>query len=224
VTSPKGGFPEPLSPDTPPGRYRRRKVPESTHKQNIKLYGQLLSNFANASDTDEAILTLIEGIQKVFNFSQLFLKQSRIYLPSLQKFKSSITKPEKTLLKTIIAEENIKSYLNKHFEHFNPQKLVGYNYEQHTLTFQSYYTYGGFDQNGEPFGDVEFSKPYSIHIDEIEFENWVKEKDRIYNETLKLFKIGKIKNKFRKKISKAKYAYSGRSRTPIPIDREHYSD
>jgi hypothetical protein len=72
VSSPKGGFPRPLSPDSSPGHDRKRVMPHS--KETIRKHGQILVDFANAKDTNEACFEYFSNIQSFLDFSPKFLE------------------------------------------------------------------------------------------------------------------------------------------------------
>lgn len=72
-------------------------IPLKSEKQ-IRLYGELLVNFANAKNSDEASKELVKAIQQAFGFLMSFVKKSENLLPSLKKLKSGLSKSEMVLI------------------------------------------------------------------------------------------------------------------------------
>jgi hypothetical protein len=166
VSSPKGGFPGPLSPDFNQAVTGGGKMTPFTSEKQIRLYGELIVNFANAKNSDDARKKIIGGIEQAFNFSNNFIEETEKILPSLDDFKSKYSKQEKVLMRLVLVERNIKGFLNSQFGLIN-RKLIDYNSERNNLTFQDI-IYHAAIQEGEIDGEVEFSKPYTMHIKEIE--------------------------------------------------------
>jgi len=188
-------------------------IPLTSEKQ-IRLYGQLLVDFANARNSDEACKELNKGIQRAFNFSTNFLKQSEKAHPSLKKFKSDLSKSGLVLIKTLLVERDIIYFLNEGFESIY-RKLVDYNSTQNTLTFQE------FEWDADHDGDMwigikDFSKPpYTISMSKIEQTMSISEKEprtwelikpETVKELKKLIKIGRVKTKFRNIVSEERYS------------------
>jgi hypothetical protein len=172
-------------------------------KKNFDHYGQLIVNFANAQNSDEAIISLINGTKKIFNFSQSFVKQAQNDLPLLRKFKSSLIKPEKILIRSIIVEESKKGFLRSQFELLN-LKLEGYDSEKETLVFREMTFHASLEEK-EIDGEIEYSKPFAKPISQIGGEEWKQMKPWTLGESQKLIKIGRIKTKFRKQLTRKRY-------------------
>ncbi|PQP33234.1 hypothetical protein C6A36_00350 [Desulfobacteraceae bacterium SEEP-SAG10] len=175
-----------------------------TSEKQIKLYGQLIVNFANARNTDEACTELINGIYQAFNFSSNFLEQSEKILPSLRKFESNFSKQEKVLMRLILAEKDIKGFLNTQFDLLG-QYLIDYDTDKKTLTFQDI-IYHPTVENGHVDADVERSKPYTIHIEDIDSHEWEMMKPWTFKEVKRLMKLGNVKKRFRQNVSKERYS------------------
>lgn len=100
-----------------------------TSEKQIRLYGQLLVNFANAKNTDAAYKGLIKDIQRAFNFSNNFVEQSEKAHRSLKEFESNLSKSEVDLIKNHFLEDDetwIKYSLNEELESVN-RKLIEYD-------------------------------------------------------------------------------------------------
>ena len=98
-----------------------------TSEKPIKLYGQLLVNFANARNTDEAYKGLIRNIQRAFNFSKNFVEQSEKAYRLLKEFKSALSKSEMDLIKTHFIEDDenwIIYTLNEELESVNRKLII----------------------------------------------------------------------------------------------------
>jgi hypothetical protein len=146
VSSPKGGFPEPLSPDSPTGRYRRRVMPYS--KESIRAHGQILVDFANAENTDEACFAYFKNIQSSLGFSSKFDEQIKKNFPYMSSFSESMNEAEKELLELVLKEKLKLSFLN------NQLNMIGYNLEDYdsqnkNLSLSQIHLDGGL-YNGEP--------------------------------------------------------------------------
>jgi len=189
-------------------------IPFRSERQ-IRLYGQLLVNFANAKNSDEASKELIKGIQQAFNFPMNFVKQSENVLPSLKKFKSDLSKSEMVIIKNLLAEDDIIFFLNEEFES-NQRELVDYNSTQNTITFQQ--VEWDADHDGDMLhGFKNFSKPpYTISLSGIEQTKsiskiksrtrpWDIIEPEIIDELKKLMKIGNDKAQIIKEITKERY-------------------
>jgi hypothetical protein len=191
-------------------------IPLKSEKQ-IKLYGQLLVNFANARNSDEAYKELIKGFQRAFNFSTNFVRQSEKAHRSLKEFKSALSESEMALIKTHFLEDDevwIIDGLNEELESIN-RKLVDYNSTQKTFTFQE------FEWDADHDGDMlhgfkDFSEPpYTISIGKIEQTmsvseykpgSWESIEPETINELKKLIKISRVKAKIIQKTSEERYS------------------
>jgi hypothetical protein len=211
-------------------RYRRQKMTPFTSEEQAKLYGQFIVDFANAKNSDEACKELVKGIQQAFNFTTNFVIQSEKILPSLKKFKSALPKSEMVLIKILLAEDNIIDSLNIEFESIM-RELVDYNSTQNTLTFRKFswdyedqdevykykdfweYPYSmsigqiertmGISKNARTWGSTD---PVEMSLRKYKSRNWELIKPETLNELKKLLKVGKIKAKFRKSVSKERYS------------------
>lgn len=192
-------------------------IPLKSEKQ-IKLYAKLLVNFANAKNSDEAYKELIKGIQRAFNFSTNFAKQSEKAHRSLKEFKSALSKSEMALIKTHFLEDDeiwIIYGLNEELKSIN-RKLVDYNSTQNTFTFQEFEWDADFDEDGLGGAFPVFSKPpYTITMSKIEQtmsigenkpRSWELIEPETVNELKKLIKIGRVKAKIIQKISGKRYS------------------
>ena len=61
-----------------------------TDKENLKIYGQIVEDFVNSQDSDEAYLSIIQGIPKAFNFSSDFTEKALKHFPSLKRIASNL--------------------------------------------------------------------------------------------------------------------------------------
>ena len=134
--------------------------PLKSEKQ-IKLFGELLVNFANAKNTDEASKKLIKGIQRAFNFSENFVVESEKLLASLKEFKSALSKSEMNLIKThfLKGDEIFLLYFLKEEFKSMQRKLIEYNSTKKTFTFQEFEWDADFDEDGLGGAIPVFSKP-----------------------------------------------------------------
>lgn len=111
-----------------------------TEKESLKLYGQIVEDFVNAQDSNEAYLSIIQGIPKAFNFSPNFTEKALKHFLSLKWIASNLGKnlgeKEMELLKLypkyygyrgIIAAQIYRLMLD--FEHYDLEKdkLVVYS-------------------------------------------------------------------------------------------------
>jgi hypothetical protein len=164
VSSPKGGFPGPLSPDTSTGRYRRRVMPHSREK--TRAHGQILVDFANAKNTDQACFAYFNNIQRFLDFSQIFNEQIIDNFPSMGSFLESINETEKELLELILKEKSEIRSLNHQFE------IIGYTLESYdpqnsNLSLSQIHLEGGVF-NGEPDVTVTKEGPFVYSLEELE--------------------------------------------------------
>jgi hypothetical protein len=110
VSSPKGGFPGPLSPDTSPGCYRRHILDRNHEKKKIDLCKDAVDDFINANSTDEACISLIPKIQIDYGFSINFTKNARNTFPFLEHITDDLQQWQKRIIDLYFsywAEENL---------------------------------------------------------------------------------------------------------------------
>jgi hypothetical protein len=163
VSSPKGGFPGPLSPDTPPGRDRRRFMPHS--KETIRAHGQIIVDFANAKNSDEACFTYFQNIKNFLDFSPNFDEQIKKNFPCKSSFIESFNEDEMELLELYLKQKLKIRSLNTQFQMIG-HILEGCDSQNDKLLLLRCYPEGDL-ANGEIDVSVRYEGPYAYSCEEL---------------------------------------------------------
>jgi hypothetical protein len=92
-------------------------------KETIRAHAQILVDFANAENTDEACFAYFKNIQSFLGFSPKFDKQIKKNFPCMSSFTESMSEAEKELLELVLKEKLKLSFLNNQFD------MIGYTLE-----------------------------------------------------------------------------------------------
>jgi hypothetical protein len=137
-------------------------IPETTRK-----IGEVVTDFANAKDTDEACLKHFGNIQHVLTFSPDFVQRIGDVFPWTAPF-TSLSAGERELMELIYSEQMTKHEINKWLGVLC-LRLEDCDPEQDTLLIEQYRFEGGMSE-GEPDIDVRVDGQFSYRIDEFKAE------------------------------------------------------
>jgi hypothetical protein len=201
VSSPKGGFPGPLSPDTPPGRGRRRFMPHS--KETIRAHGQILVDFANAKNSDEACFTYFQNIKNFLDFSPNYDEQIKNNFPCKSSFIESFNVDEMELLELYLKQKLKIRSLNTQFQMIG-YILEGCDSQNKKLLLLRCYPEGDL-VNGDIDVSVRYEGPYAYSFEELRNEIEGSLNPNLHKHINELMKIGQSIDNLESKLSESRF-------------------
>ena len=104
-------------------------MPINSDKDRLTHFGDLITQFANAKDSDDAYKEFFGKLAIAFEFSKEFSEKYIDQLPSMEMLKPSVTKDEMALLDIIKTENDYKWLIKEGFESIN-MNFEDYNWEK----------------------------------------------------------------------------------------------
>jgi len=180
-----------------------------------KIYGTLITDFANAKTTDEASLKYLENISRVFNLSPQFTETEKRNFTTMEAWETRLNKLETRICHTIMEEKKYKLYLNYYFRHL-ASVLIGCDVEKKTLLLSHYnqeLDFDNLDENGHPTTPVVLTDSYEIPIEDIakrldekrELDLEPEKITDLYDDIDKFIKVNITLGKIKKRVSANRY-------------------
>jgi hypothetical protein len=196
-------------------------VQQINNPVNIRLFGQIVLSFANASTTDEACYNLFDLAKEAFGFSRQFSHRARKEFPSLSLFLSSLTRNERIFIKLLIQERKILDFLNDQFGLINI-RVDDYDFIKQSLSLRDIRVHASLE-DGKLNSDIEYSSSYELNVDDISVEDWQVMDKKTKNELNKIFIVGQNIKKINQTVRGKKDQYSKKIAPYLQILRLHNS-
>jgi len=133
-------------------------------KEKDKLYGKLITNFAKASSSDEALLGLLEDVQQALSFSPDFADKANQIFPTIEYYQSQFSTWDKELIVHLFLEKEYLSALERKFWH-PTMKFYGYIDITKVFLFQETKTEGII--NGSLILNTPIGECLELSVDEV---------------------------------------------------------
>lgn len=88
-------------------------------KERLSKYGTLVWDFANSKTTDDILTSFFENLQTAFHYSSDFKEKALLQYPTMKMTIDSLSHTELTLLRMLLARNNILKSCNESFWVFN---------------------------------------------------------------------------------------------------------
>jgi hypothetical protein len=130
--------------------------------------GNIVIDFVNAKNTDEACFKHFENMQNLMAFADDFADRVKARFPSLDKI-NSLTDNEKQSIHLLLKLRQCEKNLRHELEAIS-YELDGFNYENKTVNLLSFYCEGGAFVEGEPDVTVDYTNLPTMGLDEFKKE------------------------------------------------------